>query len=129
MTRVRPLIDGIDAAHALFAPRLLHARDERLCVAYLDAASRLVGFRLRYSAWESDVELPLRAIIADAVKLGSHAILLAHDPPSGDPTPSEADLTATRTLVRIARPLAVRVRDHLLFGGGDFVSLRERGLL
>lgn len=128
-SRARRTIDSLDAAHALFAPALAHASDERLYVAHLDRRSRLIGVRLRYGKIERAVDLPLRAIVADAVALGSHALLLAHSHPSGDPSPSETDIEATRLLVRIARPLDLRVRDHLVFGGAAFVSLRAEGLL
>jgi DNA repair protein RadC len=126
--RVR-IIDSLEAAHALFAPALARARDERLYVAHLDEARQLIGLRVRFSADATNVELPVRGIIADAVALGSTGVVLAHNHPSGDPTPSATDIDSTRSLVRVARPIGLIVRDHLVFGGDGFVSFRERGLL
>lgn len=123
------LIDNLDAAKSLFAPVLARAREERLYIAHLDAASRLVGIRIRYAGAGGPVEFPVRDIIADAVGLGSLGLVLAHNHPSGDPSPSPTDIETTRALVRVARPIGIAVRDHLVFGGGRCVSFREHGLL
>jgi len=126
--RVR-IIDSLEAARTLFAPALSHARDERLYVAHLDAKGRLIGIRIRFSTEGRAVDFPVRGIIADAVALDSAGVILAHNHPSGDPTPSPTDIEATRRLLQVARPIGLSVRDHLVFGGGEFVSFRERGLL
>jgi DNA repair protein RadC len=123
------IIDSLDAAQRLFAPALLHARDERLHVAHLDGSSRLIGYRIRYSGRGRAVDLSLRAVIADAIALQSSSLLIAHNHPSGDPTPSIADIEATHSLVQLLRSIEVNLRDHLVFGDGRFVSFRERGLL
>lgn len=126
--RVR-IIDSLEAARALFAPALAHARDERLYVAHLDELQQLIGIRIRFAADHGAVEFPVRSIIADAIALGSTGIIVAHNHPSGDPTPSATDIDSTRSLVQVARPIGLTVRDHLVFGGGRMVSFRERGLL
>lgn len=100
-----------------------------LCVAHLDADRMLIGIRLRYSADASGIDFPLRAIVADALALGTSGLILAHNHPSGDPSPSPADLAATRALLTVARPLGLRLHDHLVFAGSRCVSLREAGLL
>jgi len=55
--------------------------------------------------------------------------LLIHNHPSGDPTPSAADIEGTRSLVQVAKPIGVSVRDHLVFGRDSVASFRARGLL
>ena len=100
-----------------------------LCVAHLDAERRLIGIRLCYSADSSGIDFPLRTIVADALALGTSGLIIAHNHPSGDPSPSAADLAATRTLISVARPLGFRLHDHLVFAGRRCVSLREAGLL
>jgi DNA repair protein RadC len=123
------IIDSLEAAHDLFAPRFRHARDERLHVAHLDGCHRLIGYRIRYAGQNRAVELTVRAIVADALALGSAGLLIAHNHPSGDPTPSINDIEATRVLIQVLRPIGVSLRDHLVFGGGRCVSFRARGLL
>lgn len=123
------IIDSLDAAHALMAPVFVRARDERLCVAHLRRDLHLIGLKFRYADGGAAIEFPVRKIIADALSLGTHSLILAHNHPSGDARPSATDLDATRSLIQVARALGISVRDHLIFGGGGFVSLRREGLL
>jgi DNA repair protein RadC len=72
----------------------------------------------------------VRKIIADAARFGSAGVLLAHNHPSGDPTPSAADCCATRTLARAAEAIDLTVVDHLIFAQRrQCQSLRRMGLL
>lgn len=123
------IIDKVEAAHALFAPIFSRARDERLCVAHLAADFRLIGFRLCYAPPGEPVDSPVREIIADALNLGSRSLILAHNHPSGDTAPSAADIEMTRSLVQVARPLGVSVRDHLIYARDTVMSFRQQGLL
>jgi DNA repair protein RadC len=75
------------------------------------------------------VILPIRHVIAEALRLRSAGLLLSHNHPSGDPTPSPADIAATRRLVRAAAALDIRVHDHLVIGNGKRISFRATGLL
>ena len=75
------------------------------------------------------VALPVRPIIADAIRFESAGLILAHFHPSGDAEPSDADIAATRTLQEMGAGLAFRLDDHLIFAGGQCRSLRAMGLL
>jgi DNA repair protein RadC len=75
------------------------------------------------------VEFPLRAIIIDAARHASAAVLLAHNHPSGDPRPSLSDLRATRRLATAAGALGCRLVDHLVFAGNECSSFRSLGYL
>ena len=57
------------------------------------------------------------------------ALILVHNHPSGDPTPSKADIAVTRDIVKAAKPLGVTVHDHLIIGRGRHTSLRDMGVL
>lgn len=118
-----------DDARALFLPGLAKALREMLWIAHLDGERRLIGLRLRYSSSARSVPFSVRAVVEDAIALGSHGLVMAHNHPSGDPRPSAADLEATRMLARIAEPMGVRLHDHLVFAGPHCVSLREAGYL
>ena len=63
-----------------------------------------------------------------AVRRNAPSIIVAHNHPSGDPTPSPDDVAVTRALVQAGKLLSVEVLDHLVIGQGRFVSLKERGL-
>jgi DNA repair protein RadC len=121
-------IDSLDAARALFA-ELENAREERLHVAHLSADHQLIGLRMRFGDGERRVAFPIRAIVANALRLNSAALILAHNHPSGDPTPTAMDREMTRALVQAMRPLGITVRDHLIFAGGRVASFRALGLL
>jgi DNA repair protein RadC len=123
------IIDSIEAAAALFGPALAAARDEQLHVAHLDASNRLLAVSTRAGPEERRVELAIRSIIADALRLDSAAIIVAHNHPSGDTKPTAADREATRTLLQVTRPLGIVLRDHLIFAGERILSFREEGLL
>ena len=77
----------------------------------------------------SNVVLPLRTSIGDALRLGTIGLLLSHNHPSGDPTPSDSDIAATKRLQSAASALGIRVHDHLIFGGGVHLSFRAMGIL
>ena len=123
-------LDGPTAARSFFSSCFAEQdpRQESLWVAHLDGQNRC----LHVSRHEGDgggVGMPVRSIILDAARHGSAAILLAHNHPSGDPTPSESDLNATRRLAAVSRGLGCRLVDHLVFAGECSTSMRALGYL
>ncbi|HUW10571.1 MAG TPA: JAB domain-containing protein, partial [Anaerolineae bacterium] len=64
----------------------------------------------------------------EAIKANSAALIVAHNHPSGDPTPSPQDVAVTEQIVQAGRLLNIDVLDHLIIGQNRFVSLKERGL-
>jgi DNA repair protein RadC len=123
-------LDGLAAARAFFADCLESSGpgQERLWVAHVDEQSRCLHLS-HHDGGEACIDFPLRTIIADAARHGSAGILLAHNHPSGDARPSEADCRATRRLASAAEALDCTVLDHLVFAGGDCTSLRQLGYL
>ena len=123
-------LDGEQAARAFFAScfRGSDPRRERLWVAHVDEQSRCLLLS-HHEGNGASTDLPLRTIIADAVTHGSTGIVLAHNHPSGDPRPSEADCRATRRLASSAEALDCTILDHLIFAGNDCTSLRRLGYL
>lgn len=104
------------------------ARSEMLWVAHVDEDGRC----LHVSSHDGDpcgVSFPLRTIVLDVAWHRSAAILLAHNHPSGDSSPSESDLRATRRLAAVAEALGCRLADHLVFAGANSTSLRSLGYL
>lgn len=123
-------LDGFDAARAFFAGCLAESDSarERLWVAHLDGYSNCLHLT-HHDGDEFGTDFPLRSIIADAAVHGSAAIVLAHNHPSGDPTPSATDKRATRRLACAAEALDCTVVDHLVFAGAECTSFRQMGLL
>lgn len=123
---------GHDAARAFFAACFVGpaaARHEMLWVAHVDDHARCIHLGRYAEGEESAVDLPVCKIIADAARLGSAGIVVAHNHPSGDSTPSAADCRATRTLARAAEAIDLTVVDHLIFAPRQCHSLRRLGLL
>ena len=112
----------------LLLPMFAGAKEERVLVAHL-RGDRLIKLAAGEKGGFEEVELPMRAIIADALRLDADAMIVAHNHPSGDPTPSEGDRTATRLLAMTADALGIRLVDHLIWGGGRWSSFRALGLL
>jgi DNA repair protein RadC len=123
--RLRSLADATD----LFAKELSALSREELRVLHLDEQGYVLGLSAGTDGDPEKADLPVREIVSDALALGARALLLAHNHPSGDPTPSRADKLATRRLAEAARGLEIRLLDHLVFAGGHFRSFRQMGLL
>lgn len=97
--------------------------------AYLDWSGGLLGMRHSRPGSRSAIALPLRAVTIDALSLGASAMVLAHNHPGGDPSPSDADVAATRALDRVVTPLGIRLVDHLIVAGDQVTSMRALGLM
>jgi DNA repair protein RadC len=124
-------LNGHEAARRFFAhcfADLGDATRERLWVAHLDQDACCMQLS-SHDGGIGEVGMPVRDIIRDAARLGSAGVVLAHNHPSGDARPSEADCRATRRLALAAEAIDLTVVDHLVFGAGDCSSLRRMGLL
>ena len=123
-------LDGLASAKAFFAGCIgdTDPNRESLWVAHVDDHARCVHLT-RHDGDERGAQFPLRAIIADAAEHGSAGIVLAHNHPSGDPTPSDSDCRSTRRLASAAEALDCTILDHLVFAGKDCASFRRLGLL
>jgi DNA repair protein RadC len=102
---------------------------ERVAVAHLASGRTLIGLTYEGAGLEGEVELPIGSILASALRLGACGIVVAHNHPSGDPTPSRADKQATAALQKAAEGVGIRLYDHLIFGRGRTVSFAALGLL
>lgn len=123
-------IDGLAAARTFFTDCFAESDPtlERLWVAHLD--KQLTCLHLsHHEGDEAGTDFPLRSIICDAAAHNSAAILLAHNHPSGDATPSDGDKRATARLACAAEALDCTIVDHLVFAGSDCTSFRRLGLL
>lgn len=123
-------IDSLGAAEAFFAGCLADCEPSResLLVAHVDGQARCLHLS-RHDGDETGAAFPYRSIIADAVAIGSAGLFLAHNHPSGDSGPSEADCRSTRKLAAAIEVLDCTIVDHLVFGGDRCTSFRRIGLL
>jgi DNA repair protein RadC len=122
--RLESPLDGF----ALFAP-LAQEERERIAVAYLDVGHAVLAIDTGPAALRWTAALPMSALLRDAIRHGASALLVVHNHPAGDPTPSMADIRATRHLAEAARAIGVRLLDHLVIARGGCQSLRLMGML
>jgi len=123
-------LDGLASARAFFAGCLAEGdpASERLWVAHVDDEGRCLHVS-RHDGGPDGVDVPVRAIVLEAAQHHSAGILLAHNHPSGDAQPSQADLRGTRRLASAAEALDCQILDHLVFAGSECTSLRRLGYL
>lgn len=116
-----------DVAQLLMA-EMAHLEQEHFRVLYLDTRNRLLGSETVYVGSLNASHVRVGEVFRSAVKRNCAAIIVTHNHPSGDPTPSPEDVEVTRQLVAAGKLLDIEVLDHLIIGQQRFVSLRERGL-
>ena len=101
---------------------------EHLRVLLLDRRNRVLETVEVYKGSVNSSQVRVGELFKDAIRANASAIIVAHNHPSGDPTPSPDDVAVTRAMVQAGKLLDVDVLDHLVIGLGSWVSLKERGL-
>ncbi len=102
---------------------------ECLAVALLDVKNRLAGVHAVHVGSSRQSLVDPVDVFKAAILANASAIVVVHNHPSGDPTPSQEDIQTTRRLQRAGEVLGIHVLDHVVIAEDGFVSLRERGLL
>ena len=125
-------LDCADTAAAYLRQQLATALTyrpdvENLMVVHLTTKLKPIGFEVVSTGTIDTLLIDPRAIFRSAIVTNSAAIILAHNHPSGDPTPSDADIKVTRDLIRAGQLLKISVHDHLILGHNTHKSLREQG--
>ena len=105
-----------------------HLDQEHLRTVLLDTKNRVQAICTVYIGSLNSSLIRVGEIFKEALKRNSAALIVVHNHPSGDPTPSPEDVLVTREIIAAGKLLDVEVLDHLVIGHGHFVSLRERGL-
>lgn len=100
---------------------------ESFVVLYLNTRRRVIGHSIVSTGTLDTLLVHPREVFRNAIVANSAAIILVHNHPSGDPTPSEADIKVTRDLIRAGQLLKIEVLDHVIMGENRRTSLREMG--
>ncbi len=114
-------------AYRILGPGLQELRHEELHAVYLDRRRRPLGQRALTRGSDGFTVVDPRQIYRPAIALGASAVVLAHNHPSGDPTPSGQDVAVTERVVQAGRVLGVPLLDHLVVAGERFTSLAREG--
>ncbi len=121
------IVSPADAAK-LMQIELSHLDQEHLKTICLDSKNRVLKIQTVYVGTLDSAGLRVGEVFKEAIRLNSAAMIVCHNHPSGDPTPSPEDVFVTRQIVAAGQLLDIDVLDHLIIGHGRYVSLRERGL-
>jgi DNA repair protein RadC len=125
----RPVVKSPADAANLLMYQLAAREQEYLYVVLLDTRNRVIGQPIEvYHGSLNTSLIRVGEVFRHAVKANAAAVIVAHNHPSGDPSPSPEDVAVTRALVEAGKLLDIEVLDHLVIGQHRFVSLKERGL-
>ena len=124
----RPQIGSPDDVANLLQIEMAALEQEHLRVVLLDTKHRILGARTVYQGSVNQAQVRVAEVFRDAVRQNATAIVAVHNHPSGDPTPSAADVALTVELVRAGELLDIDLLDHLIIGQGRWVSLKRLGL-
>jgi len=112
----------------LFMAEMTFLEQEHLRVLLLDAKSRVLTTHSVYVGKLDGVDIRIADVFREAVRRGSAALVVVHNHPSGDPTPSAEDVRVTKQMKQAGDMLGIDVLDHVIIGGNRYVSLKERSL-
>jgi DNA repair protein RadC len=125
----RPVISSWSALNAYVKTALAHEAREQFRVLFLDKKNQLIADELMNRGTVDHAPVYPREVVRRALELSASAMILVHNHPSGDPTPSSADVDITRQIVEAARALRIAVHDHLVAGRDGVASLKALGLM
>jgi DNA repair protein RadC len=130
--KLRPTIIDLNNPRAVFeylSPRYSHLGQEKFLVILLNAKNQLIDVESISSGTLTATLVHPREVFKSAIRRTAHAMILAHNHPSGDPSPSREDRELTRRLIEAGKVIGIEVLDHIVIGDGRYVSFRERGLV
>lgn len=125
----RPVLANWQALLDYLRADMAHDGVERFRVLHLNTRNMLIRDEVMHKGTVDQAAVYVREVIKRAIDLGSAAIILVHNHPSGDPAPSRADIDVTRTIAEAGKRLGIALHDHLIIGTGGHVSMRAQGLI
>ncbi len=125
----RPVLSNWQALLDYLHADMAHHGVERVRVLHLNTRNMLIRDELMGQGSIDQAPVYVREVIRRAIDFGSAALILVHNHPSGDPSPSRADIDVTRAIAEAGKRLGITVHDHLIIGTSGHVSLRAQGLI
>ena len=125
----QPVLSSWDALGDYLSAAMAHRRTEEVRVLFLNAKNMLIANEALWQGSVDEASVHVREVIARAIALGATALIIVHNHPSGDPSPSQQDIRLTRDLVEAGRHMKIAVHDHVIVGAQGRTSMRAMGLI
>jgi DNA repair protein RadC len=125
----RTMLSSWDAVIAYCRTSMAFADKEQFRLLFLDKRNQLISDEVQQIGTVDHTPVYPREVIKRALELSATAIILVHNHPSGDPTPSQADIQMTKAIIDIAGPLGISVHDHIIVGKNGHASLKGLRLI
>jgi DNA repair protein RadC len=125
----RPVLSSWSAVLDYCRTAMAFSDTERFRILFLDKRNALIADEVQGTGTVDHTPVYPREVVRRALELSSTAVILVHNHPSGDPTPSGADMRMTRELVDIAKPLGISIHDHIIVGRDGHASFKGLGLI
>jgi DNA repair protein RadC len=125
----QPLLSSWKAVTEYLRAAMAFDTHEQFRILFLDKRNRLIADEVQQRGTVDHTPVYVREVLKRALELSATAIILAHNHPSGDPTPSRADITMTKEIVEAAGKIGIVVHDHVIVGKDGHLSLKEAELL
>lgn len=123
----KAVVGGASDAAALVMEDLRHRQQECLAAIFLDTRNQVICVRILTVGTLTGSPAHPREVFREALAQGCASLIVCHNHPSGDPTPSKDDIALTARLVQAGELMGVPLVDHIVIGGGRYVSLKEAG--
>ncbi len=124
----RPIVHSPADAAEMVQYEMSALEQEELRVMLLDTRNRVQHIETVYRGSVNSSQVRIAEIFKTAIRRNATHVIVVHNHPSGDPTPSPDDVAITRAILQAGELLDVKLLDHIIIGSGRFVSLKERGL-
>ena len=124
-----PVLSSWDALTDYLHAAMAHSRTEQVRVLFLNAKNMLIANEAMWQGSVDEAAVHVREVIARAIQLGATALIIVHNHPSGDPTPSQQDIRLTHDLIDAGRHMKITIHDHVIVGAAGRTSMRAMGLI
>ena len=125
----KPVLNSWDAMVSYVTAAMAHEQKEQFRIIFLDKAHQIIADEIQSEGTIDHTPVYTREVVKRVLDVGASAIILVHNHPSGDPTPSKADVRMTREILEALDKIGIRVHDHIIVGRKGHASLRQLELI
>ena len=125
----RPVLSSWSSVLDYCRTAMAFAEKEQFRILFLDKRNALIADEVQQSGTVDHTPVYPREVVKRALELSASAVILVHNHPSGDPTPSSADIQMTKSIIEVARPLGIALHDHIIVGREGHASFKGLRLI